>query len=191
MLGACGEIETPVACPGEYTSTTEGAELALKDPSVHGGNELAQSFQLREKDDPNDTTDWSISVVRLNLFREGSFDAEDTVTVEIQPDSNGKPTNDSPPLATASVKISNLSNTPSLEAFQFDTPASLAPETTYWIRLSSSYEQSATDFVKWTAHSGSDGEYEHGKALLEESVSEDWQDTSIGAFRDFNFKIGC
>lgn len=165
-------------CIQESTATTSGAEVGIGSLLLNGDS-VAQSFTVNQVS--------TIASVDVKLLAEGT--PTGVLTLSIDNDSSGSPSGSS--LSSGELNIEEITQNTTEEYYTFtlDNPISVEASTLYWIRITSSYARSLTNFIYWFASGGD--EYENGKALYHDAIEGRWFNTLIGSGTDLTFKAGC
>ena len=173
FLIACSGGNSRNGCVlASYTRTPNSAMPISKSQYVGVGSSLqfgpsaAQSFQVLPGPSPSPSS-LSIPVsatVQLSLV--GSFSTgTQTLVATIEGDAGGSP-NNTRLFTSSNVDPSTLSSTATAVTFNFPSGSgtSLAPNTTYWLRIIGSFPLSSSHYVTWSGSNDQNYPYQLGGA---------------------------
>lgn len=155
-------LATSTNAGSTWTTSANDVEFEITTSAATEYDKLAQSFQISSTS--------TIDKVTLWLKKVGS--PAGTMTLRIETNNAGSPSGTlADANATVTVAESSLTTSYGAITFNFATDFQLTGSTTYWLVLSTSRAQSATDYVQWGAD-GSTPSYSNGSMSSE--VSSVW-----------------
>ena len=176
----CAEDEPGTGCLVEYGTETTDTILA---PNSGAQSDIAQSFKP--------TKDQAVSKISLKVKKVGSLDNAYELTVFlVDSDTDGFP-DDTDVLAQSTIVVQSVPTQSAFVTFGLGQEVTLSSGSTYWIVLRANYPTSSTDRVEWVGHNSSTGTFSTGKAAIKNSTTDVWNDSSVGALFDLNFRVGC